>query len=245
MIEINLRPGLKRKRAGASPLAALGDRFKALGSTVKDPMMLLAGGAWAVALLFLVGTWLVGQRQLSVLEPKLVETRAEHERFRNFVAAKRREELIRDSVLSQISTIRQVDGERYIWAHVLDEVARALPAYTWLTNVSAQPQVIVAMRGQDEDALTDHGEPAHEVSEDLAVAAGGGVADGVGEVDGGRAGLDDGGDDLLEELQLCAAGVFGGEFDIAGELQRLFDRSDAQADDLLLAFTELVLAVDL
>jgi Tfp pilus assembly protein PilN len=144
MIEINLRPGLKRKRAGASPLAALGDRFKALGSTVKDPMMLLAGGAWAVALLFLVGTWLVGQRQLSVLEPKLVETRAEHERFRNFVAAKRREELIRDSVLSQISTIRQVDGERYIWAHVLDEVARALPAYTWLTNVSAQPQVIVA-----------------------------------------------------------------------------------------------------
>lgn len=144
MIEINLRPGLKRKRAGASPLAALGDRFKALGSTVKDPMMLLAGGAWAIALLFLGGAWLLGQRQLAVLEPKLVETRAEHERFRNFVAAKRREELIRDSVLSQISTIRQVDGERYVWAHILDEVARALPAYTWLTNVASQAQVIAA-----------------------------------------------------------------------------------------------------
>jgi len=142
MIEINLRPGLKRKRAGASPLAGLGERFKALGTKVQDPMMLLAGGAWALALLFLGGAWLLGQRQLGKLEPQLEETRAEHERFRNFVAAKRREELIRDSVLSQISTIRQVDGERYVWAHVLDEVARALPAYTWLTNVSAQPRVI-------------------------------------------------------------------------------------------------------
>ena len=142
MIEINLRPGLKRKRAGASPLAGLGERFKALGTRVQDPMMLLAGGAWALALLFLGGAGLLGQRQLHKLEPQLEETRAEHERFRNFVAAKRREELIRDSVLSQISTIRQVDGERYVWAHVLDEVARALPAYTWLTNVSAQPRAI-------------------------------------------------------------------------------------------------------
>ncbi len=142
MIEINLRPGLKRKRAGTNPLAGLGDRFKALGTTVQDPMMLLAGGAWVLALLFLGGAWLLGQRQLGTLEPRLEETRAEHERFRNFVAAKRREELIRDSVLAQISTIRQVDGERYVWAHVLDEVARALPAYTWLTNVAAQPRVI-------------------------------------------------------------------------------------------------------
>lgn len=142
MIEINLRPGLKRKRAGTSPLAGLGERFKALGTRVQDPMMLLAGGAWALALLFLGGAWLLGQRQLGKLEPQLEETRAEHERFRNFVAAKRREELIRDSVLAQISTIRQVDGERYVWAHVLDEVARALPAYTWLTSVAEQARPV-------------------------------------------------------------------------------------------------------
>ena len=142
MIEINLRPGLKRKRAAGNPLAGLGERFRELGTRVKDPMMLLAGGAWALALLFLGGSWLLGQGQLARLEPQLEETRAEHERFRNFVAAKRREELIRDSVLSQISTIRQVDGERYVWAHVLDEVARALPAYTWLTNVQAQVRAI-------------------------------------------------------------------------------------------------------
>lgn len=143
MIEINLRPGQKRKRAGGSPFAGLADGFKSLGAKVQDPMMLLAGGAWALALLFLGGVWLVSQTQLARLGPTLEETRAEHERFRNFVAAKRREELIRDSVLSQISTIRQVDGERYVWAHVLDEVARALPAYTWLTSVAAQAQTVM------------------------------------------------------------------------------------------------------
>jgi Tfp pilus assembly protein PilN len=28
-----------------------------------------------------------------------------------------------------------VDGDRYIWPHVLDEVTKALPPYTWLVNL--------------------------------------------------------------------------------------------------------------
>jgi Tfp pilus assembly protein PilN len=30
-----------------------------------------------------------------------------------------------------------VDGDRYVWSHVLDEVTKALPAYTWLTDMGA------------------------------------------------------------------------------------------------------------
>jgi Tfp pilus assembly protein PilN len=40
-------------------------------------------------------------------------------------------------VLTQIATIRAVDGDRYVWPHILDEITRAMPAYTWLTDVSA------------------------------------------------------------------------------------------------------------
>jgi len=137
MIEINLRPGLKRKRASASPFAGMGERFKGFGSSAMDPMTMLAVGAWAVALLFLGWTWLSTSTQLGRLEPQLEETSAEHQRFANFVAAKRREELVRDSVLSPISTIRSIDRERYVWAHVMDEVAQALPTYTWLTGMSS------------------------------------------------------------------------------------------------------------
>ena len=28
-----------------------------------------------------------------------------------------------------------MDGDRYVWAHLLDEVTRALPAYTWLVDM--------------------------------------------------------------------------------------------------------------
>jgi Tfp pilus assembly protein PilN len=45
--------------------------------------------------------------------------------------------MIRDSLVAQIGVIRSVDGDRYVWSHVLDEVTKALPAYTWLTDMGA------------------------------------------------------------------------------------------------------------
>ena len=38
--------------------------------------------------------------------------------------------------MAQIGVIRTVDGDRYVWPHLLDEVTKALPAYTWLVDMS-------------------------------------------------------------------------------------------------------------
>lgn len=138
MINVNLRPGLKRKHAAANPLKAVGERFKALGGKVKDPMLLAAAAAWVLAIGFLGTMWFTTQRQLHAVEPRLEQARSEHQRFKTFLAQKRKQELIRDSLLSQIGVIRTVDGDRYVWPHVLDEVSRALPAYTWLTSVKLE-----------------------------------------------------------------------------------------------------------
>lgn len=135
MINVNLRPGQKRKSAGASPLKAMGERFKALGARVKDPMLIGAVAAWVLAVGFLGATWFMTQRDLHAIEPRLEQARGEHQRFKTFLAQKRKQELIRDSLLAQIGVIRSVDGDRYVWPHVLDEVSRALPAYTWLVSV--------------------------------------------------------------------------------------------------------------
>ena len=75
-------------------------------------------------------------RELSALEPQLEQTRAEHKRFKAFLAEKRHQETIRDSLVAQIGVIRTVDGDRYVWPHVLDEVTKALPAYTWLVDMA-------------------------------------------------------------------------------------------------------------
>ncbi len=135
MITINLRPGQKRKRAG-SPFAGVAGRARAIGARVKDPLLIAAAAAWIGVVAWLGLVWTTNARQLHVLTPRLEQVRVEHRRFKNFIAQKRHQELIRDSLVSQIGVIRTVDGDRYVWPHVMDEVARALPAYTWLTEMS-------------------------------------------------------------------------------------------------------------
>ncbi len=134
MITINLKPGHKRASTG-SALAGVGAQLKGLGQKIKDPYRL---GALALGL-----AWLgyVGISQMAItteiadLEPKLEQSRAENQRFRAFLGEKRRLESVRDSIQAQIETIRTVDGDRYVWPRILDEVARAVPPYTWLTDV--------------------------------------------------------------------------------------------------------------
>ena len=153
MITINLRPGLKRKRGG-SPLAGVGERLKSAGARVKDPLLLAAAASWIGVIGWLGWVWVNNSRDLGRLEPQLEQARAEHKRFKGFIGQKRHQELIRDSLLAQIGIIRGVDGDRYIWPHVLDEVSRAIPAYTWLVDMgvvarAAAPQTANATAATD------------------------------------------------------------------------------------------------
>jgi Tfp pilus assembly protein PilN len=40
-----------------------------------------------------------------------------------------------DTIARRVQIIQEIDKGRYTWPHILDEVARALPNYTWLTAV--------------------------------------------------------------------------------------------------------------
>ncbi|HEX9549427.1 MAG TPA: hypothetical protein VF942_18950, partial [Acidimicrobiales bacterium] len=95
MIAVNLRPGLKRKRAG-SPLAGVLAGVKAFGSKVKDPALLVAVAAWIGVVGWLGYTWLTNTTELKALEPRLEQTRAEHKRFKTFLDQKHKQEQIRD-----------------------------------------------------------------------------------------------------------------------------------------------------
>jgi Tfp pilus assembly protein PilN len=138
MITVNLRPGQKRKRRAGNPFAGLLNGFsglKELSAKVKDPLLMGAVGAWVFVAAGLGLIYLNQVRQLYTLEPRLEQARSEHRRFKAFLADKRRQEKIRDSLLAQITVIRSVDGDRYIWPHLLDEITKALPAYTWLVDL--------------------------------------------------------------------------------------------------------------
>ncbi len=134
MITVNLRPDLKRKRA-RSPFQGVAESIRGLGGKVKDPLLIASIVSW-VGVMGWLGFVVVGTtRELNALEPQLEATRAEHKRFKAFLAEKRHQETIRDSLVAQIGVIRTVDGDRYVWPHLLDEVTKALPAYTWLVDM--------------------------------------------------------------------------------------------------------------
>jgi Tfp pilus assembly protein PilN len=134
MITVNLRPDLKRKRA-RPPLQGVLEGVRGLGSKVKDPVLVVAILSWVGVLGWLGSVYLSTSRELALLEPQLEQTRSEHRRFKAFLTEKRHQETIRDSLVSQIGVIRTVDGDRYVWPHLLNEVSKALPAYTWLVDM--------------------------------------------------------------------------------------------------------------
>jgi Tfp pilus assembly protein PilN len=133
MIRINLLPGPRKKRrarAGIS-LAAAGE----LLNKVKNPLMLGAAGAWAAGVVVIGGLWVVQARQMASLREEQTRVQAEARRFQTLIREKRKAERLRDSLITELQAIRDIDGDRYVWPHILEEVTKALPDYTWLRSL--------------------------------------------------------------------------------------------------------------
>ena len=67
------------------------------------------------------------------MEGRIEKAVRDSTRYAKVLSARRKLSAERDSVIRQLQIIRTIDDNRYNWAHILDEVSRALPAYTWLT----------------------------------------------------------------------------------------------------------------
>jgi Tfp pilus assembly protein PilN len=138
VIEINLLPGAKRKRGGKGLKLGLPD-LKALASTIKDPWLIACLAAWVVAAgVVLPFFWVKDRGQVAALQPRLQAAQREQRRYAALVARKRSFELARDSLIYQINVIKGIDKDRYVWPHILDAIAKALPDYTWLDNLQSR-----------------------------------------------------------------------------------------------------------
>ncbi len=133
IIEVNLLGGpKKRKGGGGISLPNIGELIKG----VKDPLLLGAVGAWIVVGAAGGFLFVTMQAQLSTLQSEAQVIRAEARRFSNMIAQKRRAEGLRDSLMLELQDIRRIDSDRYIWPHVLEEVTKSLPDYTWLVSMN-------------------------------------------------------------------------------------------------------------
>lgn len=137
MIEINLLPGSgkKGKSKGGGSSVDMGAAFRGFASKVTDPFLLgaVASGVLAAAAIGALYTQqLTRQKSLEEKERRAVKDSIQ---YAVVVKSIRRAQAQRDSVVRQLNIIKVIDNNRFVWPHVMDEVSRALPPYTWLTSM--------------------------------------------------------------------------------------------------------------
>jgi Tfp pilus assembly protein PilN len=167
MIRINLLPGPQKKRRGGAGVSFAS--ATELLAKIKNPLMLGVAGAWVAGLVVIGGLWVLQSRQLAVLREDKARIGAEARRYTTLILEKRRAEGLRDSLVAEIQAIRIIDGERYVWPHILEDSTAPPPirfaiegrtpdlsAYTrFVSQLAASPWVRAAEFGAVQSVLED------------------------------------------------------------------------------------------
>jgi len=132
LIEVNLLPGGK-KRGPKGP--GLSFKLPTIEAVPKDPWIL--GSALLVLVAVAVSAYLYvttdsRQEELTVSIEAAV---ADSARYFDLIQKNTALNARRDSIAQRVEIIQEIDQDRYVWPHVMDEVARALPDYTWLREL--------------------------------------------------------------------------------------------------------------
>jgi Tfp pilus assembly protein PilN len=157
MIEINLVPGARKSKRSRTAKFDFSALAATISSRIRDPYMIAAVSSVLVALLAVGGLWLYQNRRLASLTERETIAVQDSTRYAAVIAQRGAAEAQKDSVLRQISIIKAIDGSRYVWPHILDEVSRALPPYVWLKQMvqtsavsNLSPEVEAGISGADQ-----------------------------------------------------------------------------------------------
>jgi Tfp pilus assembly protein PilN len=132
IIEVNLLPGRPKRGGGAPTLGPLADRLRLM---VRDRYLAAAVLTLAASASGVGAMHVLQSRESTELTARESVAAADSARFAGVIKSRREAVAERDSVERQLAIIAAIDSNRYVWAHVLDEVSQSLPQYTWLTDV--------------------------------------------------------------------------------------------------------------
>lgn len=134
MIEVNLHPeGQKARRSRRTRLSA--PTWLKGGFEKRDPWLIAAIAIPCVVFIAVGWLWLSQRAEGSDQEVQLAEAVDDSTRLADLRALSdsllAREAMIRE----RLEMVRNLDGDRFVWPHIMDEISRALPDYTWFTAV--------------------------------------------------------------------------------------------------------------
>ena len=150
MIQVNLLPGGK-KRATKARGAGFSFKLPDIKGLPTDKWALGSGAVIALALVAMVVLFFGVRSDREELQVQLDEAVQDSARFADLIARTALLTARRDSIAQKVGIIQGIDQNRYLWPHLLDELSRALPEYTWLsavTQVATDPAISVRLQGQ-------------------------------------------------------------------------------------------------
>lgn len=136
MIEINLLPGGRKKVAATSSSIDFAAMGAGLSARLGDKVLL--GSVAVMVLAAAAGGYMYFKQahDRTVADERLAKAVQDSTLYAGVVAARVKLEAKRDTLLRQVNLIHAIDDDRYIWPHIMDEISRVLPSYTWITNIS-------------------------------------------------------------------------------------------------------------
>jgi Tfp pilus assembly protein PilN len=136
MIEINLLPGARRKaRRGGGSKVDIAASMASLRERIREPWLIGGSAVTVVALAAVALLYFQQSQRESALDESLQKAVQDSTRYSSVLREHDKAEARRDTVLRSLNLIRAIDDDRFIWPHIMDEVSRALPPYTWIVSL--------------------------------------------------------------------------------------------------------------
>jgi Tfp pilus assembly protein PilN len=175
MIEINLLPGARKAKRSRGSSVDFRAMFGDLSSRIRDPWLIsavvgVALGLGSVGFMY----WRTSSKETALTEEEQKAVQ-DSTRYASVIRERTVAEAQRDSVARQIAIIRSIDGTRFVWPHILDEINKALTPYTWIKSLQ-QTSAVPAVSPEVEAGVSKSGgsktAAAAQAEADEAAAAG-------------------------------------------------------------------------
>lgn len=155
MIEVNLHPegGRARRRSGGRfpiSLPTSLPRFGGGDGGERDVWSTVAVVVPLLALLAIGWMWYTQRGERADLEARLETAVEDSTRLADLRTLSDSLTARRSTISQRLELVRSLDEGRFVWPHLMDEVSRALPAYTWLTAMrrsDTEPRLEVQVDG--------------------------------------------------------------------------------------------------
>jgi Tfp pilus assembly protein PilN len=137
MIEVNLSPSAKRrgKKSARGGGGGGGPSMPSIKLPDFDKWLLFLIAGWIIGLGGLAWLFLGTRAEAAQLTDQIDTAVADSTRYAATIAQTNELRARRDTIAMKLEVIQQIDEGRYTWPHIMEELSKALPDYTWLEGV--------------------------------------------------------------------------------------------------------------